>query len=168
MSRGRIRGVVAILLIGAALGCSRSSPSAEQGIRYGFDSCSYCKMTISESTWASVAVGPNGDQVRFDDLGCLASYLEANPGAWRVRVHTVDTDAWMDVSEVWFSRRPDRITPMGSGWSAYATRSAAGADGVTEGPLEWGAFQVAVRSSKKSLPGAESGAATGESEQVSN
>lgn len=125
-------------------------------------------MTISEPTWASVAVGPNGDTARFDDLACLTSYLAERQGPWSVRVHVVDIDAWIDASEAWYSRRRDQVTPMGSGWSAYARHSSA--DGGVDGnePLRWEAFLAAAGESSKSSPGTELGEASAGSEAASD
>lgn len=168
MIRALVGGLLLTLLAGLSASCSGAPPANDSGIRYGFDVCSYCRMTISEPTWASVAVGANGDQARFDDLGCLAAYLDQQPGPWRVRVHAVDTDAWIDAADAWYSQRRDRVTPMGSGWSAYARRgSAEGGDG-DKAPLDWEAFQAAARNSNEALPGIDSGEAPAQTQAVSD
>lgn len=168
MTRDLVCGLLLTLLAGFSSSCSGVPAVDDSGIRYGFDVCSFCKMTISEPTWASVALGPNGDTARFDDLGCLAGYLAERQGPWSVRVHAVDVDAWIDASEAWYSRRRDRVTPMGSGWSAYAERTAA--DGGVDGkePLDWEAFLATAGKLNESLPGIETGEAPARSEAVSD
>lgn len=167
MRTRRLGPVVLVALAATALACARRAAPVRPQINYGADSCDYCRMTISEPTWASVALEAGGREARFDDLRCLAGFLSEHEGDWRVWVHTVDADRWIDASTAWFARQPDRVTPMGSGWSAYADRSAAeSASGSS--PMDWKTFEATAVEQEKRAPAAESGASADEPEHMSS
>lgn len=166
MRRGQLPVAAATTLSLLILGCARGAGSIRPQIEYGVDACDECRMVISDPTWASVAVNREGRVVRFDDLHCLAGFLAGQRGDWRVWVHVVDTDAWLDASGAWFTRRTERVTPMGSGWTAYARHTAA-ASGSSAEPLSWGRFRAeAQQDGRGSAP--EPGSAGGIQEQESS
>jgi copper chaperone NosL len=162
-----VRTVVVAATMGLAIGCTGPKSPTRPRIEYGVDVCDFCRMTISVPTWASVAVDAGGHAARFDDLHCLAGFLSAASGDWSVWVHAVDTDDWVDASSAWFGRRADRVTPMGSGWTAYASRSAAdsGSDSL---PVGWETFRRLGAEVEKQAPAVGSGAAAGEPEDTSS
>lgn len=122
------------LLLAAALAlalaaCRAPGPGV---IRYDTDACDHCRMTIADASFAAQLVTTTGKVYRFDDPGCLASFV-AGARVAPAEVHA----AWVNDHE-----RPDtpvrvedavfvisdRIrTPMNSGVAAFGTRASAAA-----------------------------------------
>lgn len=60
-------------------GCDRASGDRPAAITWDRDTCEHCRMTISDRAYAAqVWVEPQQRHYRFDDLGCLVSWLDAN------------------------------------------------------------------------------------------
>ncbi len=55
--------------------CSGNNPAP---INYNKDACEYCKMTISESRFASELITSKGRVYKFDDLACMLKYAKEN------------------------------------------------------------------------------------------
>lgn len=143
--RGRALGLAAAL---AALPACTAEPgvSGPPTFAWGLDACSHCRMIVSESAFAAALVAADGRVDRFDDIGCLLAALgEADAGrtaqpaggrptADRVWVHDRQSGEPLPAASAWFVRLAGRVTPMGSGWVAFADRESAqelaGGEGV--------------------------------------
>lgn len=120
------RRLWAVLLVSAAsLACSTPGPGV---ISYDSDACDHCRMTISDPRFAAQLVTRTGKIYRFDDPGCLASFVASHqvpPDA----VHSV----WMNdyahpehrlQAEAAVFVASDRIrAPMNGGIAAFASRA---------------------------------------------
>lgn len=122
---GRGLPVRLLLLVGvlAACGGGDASPAAPPEILYGVDECAYCRMIVSDPHHAAVARSPEGEEARFDDLGCLAEFLQAAPDgtAWKAWVHPRGESEWRPAEEALYVLLPDLVTPMGSALAAFAS-----------------------------------------------
>jgi copper chaperone NosL len=130
------RRLCAVLLVAAAtFACSTPGPGV---ISYDSDACDHCRMTISDPRFAAQLVTKTGKVYRFDDPGCLASFLasqqvapEAVHSIWMNDYaqpeHRVQADAAVFVVS-------DRIrAPMNGGMAAFASRAEAEAFQATVG-----------------------------------
>ncbi len=107
------------------LSACRPAPMSDRPpiIRFGYDTCDYCRMLISEPRYAATLRTPDGQERRFDDIGCLLHYLHEHPeeadGAY-IWVHDYLQDRWHRASQAFFVRSDRLITPMGYGIIATA------------------------------------------------
>jgi hypothetical protein len=122
--RRRRLAIVSLPLL--AFACA-AGPVAPPVVHWGSDECTHCHMILSEPRFAAVARDDAGAEARFDDLGCLVRWRAEQGSAveWQVWVRDADGEAWIDAPAAWFVRVPGRATPMGSGLSAHASRTAA-------------------------------------------
>ena len=112
----------------AAVGCpGRSAPlDLPPDVRYGVDPCDRCGMIVSDERFAAAYVTSTGVTRRFDDLGCMTSFLVEQPEAvsalW---VHDEESRAWLRGPQATFVRTTSIITPMGTGIVAVASATRA-------------------------------------------
>lgn len=130
----------ALLLLGplsCAVGCPAGAPPPEvpPDIRYGVDPCDRCGMIVSEERFSAGYVTSASAPRRFDDLGCMASYLVEAPepvSAFWVRDH--ESRAWLRGPQATYVRTTSIVTPMGTGivacGDAARARALADRDGV--------------------------------------
>ena len=135
MSRFPVRLPLAVLLL-AACAASVKGPSEPH---WGIDECSDCHMILSSPDFASAAVGATGEELHFDDHGCLIAWLAARPAGetWTIWVHDADSTRWLEAESAWFAVAKARATPMGSGITAHGSRAAALAVSPRSEPLTW-------------------------------
>ena len=94
------------------------------------DTCSFCRMTVSDRRLAAQIVSRGDDPRFFDDLNCLALYLREHRQPIDGRVFVADhrTGDWVLASSAVYTRVPHAATPMGSGLVAHATADSRAAD----------------------------------------
>ncbi len=116
----RVAACLAVLLATYACSGSASGPAALDPKN---DTCSYCRMTVSNPRLAAQLVAPGEEPRFFDDLGCLANYLREHRGMDPAGVYVADhrTGEWIDAARAVYSRLPHATTPMASGLIAHAT-----------------------------------------------
>ena len=118
-----------ILLLLLLLGACRSAPEPDRPpvIRFGQDACDYCRMLIGEPRYAAVLRTADGQERRFDDIGCLLHYLHEHPEATEARfwVHDYLQKRWLQASQAFLVRSDRLITPMGYGIVALGDSLAA-------------------------------------------
>jgi copper chaperone NosL len=100
-------------LLGLSLCCSCRSPTAPVDPVWGKQPCAHCLMLVSDPRYAAQAIGPSGDAVYFDDVGCLASYLATRPDAKGSFVRT-SSGRWLEAAKARF--RSGAATPMDFGF----------------------------------------------------
>jgi hypothetical protein len=93
-------------------------------------------MIINEERFAAVGADlHSGERLRFDDLGCLASYIESFPRTRDFHVWVGTESAWLPATETVFAFVPGTATPMGSSLLAYSNPFEAGAAAGVEAPI---------------------------------
>lgn len=153
MRRVALSAVVLFFLTWSGFGCHGADDT--QGppeIRYGYDLCTYCSMTIDTADHAAVARSGSGEEARFDDLSGLRSFLRTSEGLWKAWVHT--KEGWIPAEEAWYLRDPEEVTPMGSGLIAFADRGAAlevTSDSDADAPQSWSQFLDAATTNSSSM-----------------
>jgi copper chaperone NosL len=92
------------------------------------DMCALCKMAISEKQYASEFLNRDGDAFKFDDIGCMANYVEkkiARDSIAAFYVVDFDSKQWLKAEEAVFVASPNFHTPMSGGMVAFKHRSRA-------------------------------------------
>ena len=91
------------------------------------DMCAFCKMAISEKKFAAEFLTSDGEAIKFDDLGCMKSYLtkhiEDKPAAYFVMDFT--TKEWLVAPHAFYVQSSELQTPMGGGVVAFQNENAA-------------------------------------------
>lgn len=81
------------------------------------DVCTHCKMAISEKQFAAELITPDGDALKFDDIGCMQEYLKEKPDS-KVAAHffmNYETKTWLEGNAATFVKAKEITSPMGGG-----------------------------------------------------
>ena len=99
------------------------------------EQCRACQMMVSGRRFASQIVARGEEPLFFDDLGCLATYLEKAPLAAGAVIFVADhrTSEWVTADRAVFSRVPTIDTPMGSHIVAHASEASRAQDTAAAG-----------------------------------
>jgi copper chaperone NosL len=128
--------VRAVLMVaGAAVACA-GGPPRPATLDPGDDSCSYCRMVVSDPRFAGQIVARGEDPLFFDDLGCLRDYIHGGRSVPAGAVaYVVDhrTGTWVPGGRAVFTSVPDLSTPMGGGIIAHADRTSRDSDATARG-----------------------------------
>jgi copper chaperone NosL len=144
MTVTRRRSFVSLALVALLAACA-SAPAGPPPVQWGVDECSHCHMILSDQRFAVVARAENGDEVRFDDLGCARSFFAGRATAdgdrgWRTWIHEARGERWLEAEGAWIVRLSER-TPMGSSLGAFADDGAARAAAAQGSlPVRWPAL----------------------------
>lgn len=113
VSAGRRQGHVVILTGNTGRTPVPMEPGVYQDTR--------CAMLIEDVTQAAQAVDRRGRTWFFDDVGCLALWLDTarDPDELALWVQARDTGQWLDARRAWYVR--DAETVMEYGFAPYAT-----------------------------------------------
>jgi hypothetical protein len=118
------------LLPGLLAACDNGGRTAGMtAIRWDRDTCSHCKMVISDHRFAVELRGGPADTVhKFDDIGCLVTWVQKNTGEhpwinsddvcmWIADFTSLDRDEvrWLNPRDVYYINRP---SPMGHNFAA--------------------------------------------------
>ncbi len=113
-----------IFLLALACGTTKWTPvdiAAE-------DMCESCRMAVSEKRFAAEFIDGEGAVHKFDDLGCMRTYLQARNPRPRMAASFVtdfETLKWVAGDEAFYVRSPELKTPMAGGMVAFASRTRA-------------------------------------------
>lgn len=111
-------GFVLLLLVIPALlqlsGCISQEPAE---INYHSDECTYCKMVISDSRFASQIVSEKGRSYPFDSMECMAAYSIHNPemvdGSRFYVSDLTNAGNWLSLEEALLYESGEVQSPMG-------------------------------------------------------
>ncbi|RYD94093.1 MAG: hypothetical protein EOP50_10060 [Sphingobacteriales bacterium] len=124
--------LAACLFVAAGTSSCNRGPQAFQA---GRDACDDCRMTIADTRYGGEVVTSKGRVYKFDDLHCLAHYLNANPTAFKdaqLYFSNFASGQLLPADGCWSLREPSYKTPMNSGAVSFATPEAAAAQGKGE------------------------------------
>ena len=119
---------LAILAALAAGACSAPGPAP---LDTRNDTCSWCRMAVSDGRFAAQLVVPGDDPRFFDDIGCLADYLRAKRDLRKgTLAYVADhrTKAWLEAGAAVYTRFDALETPMGSHLIAHSDAASRDAD----------------------------------------
>lgn len=92
------------------------------------DMCSYCKMAISEKQYAAELIDNEGQPFKFDDIGCMLSFIKENSvsvSASSFFVMDFDQRQWIKADSAYYVRSSELMTPMNGGVIAFKDPSKA-------------------------------------------
>jgi copper chaperone NosL len=111
------------------IGCKASSfhwPPEPAEIHLGEDTCSACKMIISEERFGAQLHVRNEAVLIYDDYGCLLKSTNAtSSGDAVVYVRSFEDGSWLKVEQAIFVISKEISSPMGYGIAAFAARKSA-------------------------------------------
>lgn len=112
--------ITAILLIGCE--------PKPQPIALGHESCSYCRMMISDQEFGSQILNKQGRAIMFDSVECMAAFDVKDDGE---NLHSkwvpdfLDPEQWIRADEAVYLQSETLRSPMGLYLTAHATREKA-------------------------------------------
>lgn len=109
-----------ILMLAVIGGCS--GESGPQPIDEAVDVCASCNMSVSDGPFAAELVQKDGEVLKFDDIGCLAGYLDNNDTDGEAYVRDFHSKDWIRTDQAFFAES-DFHTPMDSGLVAFREES---------------------------------------------
>lgn len=116
----KINGLL-ILLVGLVLilaACGNNETAYEpEAINPDTDVCEVCAMAVADDQYATQIVLTNERSLKFDDLGCLYSWIEDNgeDEVGTAFVRDFHTQEWIELEEATYVFGDDIATPMGYG-----------------------------------------------------
>lgn len=119
-----------LLLLLLLLGCDTTAPGPTDPV-WGKQPCAHCMMLISERAPAAQLITKSGARRFFDDVGCMAEWLDRNPDAAALAwVGSADHKGWQSATSAHFvdgQRTPMDygFVPAASGVDFAAVRAAA-------------------------------------------
>ncbi|HSB64152.1 MAG TPA: nitrous oxide reductase accessory protein NosL [Thermoanaerobaculia bacterium] len=137
-----VRPALAGLALVLAAACSRG-PAAPAALDTKNESCSWCRMAVSDARFAAQLVAPSEEPLFFDDIGCLATFLKSGGAPAKGQIAYVadhGTKAWVRAAAAVYTKKPGLQTPMGSGFVAHVDAASRDAD-----PDAAGGAPIAVR-----------------------
>lgn len=94
------------------------------------DMCATCRMAISEKRYAAELLSHDGDVFKFDDIGCMKTYVSQNsiprdPHLFVYYVTDYNSGKWVEGFEAYFVKSPEFKTPMSGQIAAFQNRAKA-------------------------------------------
>ena len=129
------RGLPSVLGAAAAVLACVSRPPEPASLDTRNEQCASCRMAVSDARFASQLVAPGELPRFFDDLGCLAAFLQAGkaPSGSIAFVADHRTRAWTRADRAVYTRVPRIGTPMGSDVVAHADAASRDRDDAARG-----------------------------------
>lgn len=113
-----------LLIISIFISCN----TEPQPLVAGKDECYFCKMPVADLKFGAEIITTKGKFYKFDDTGCMISFLKANELEQIKEIFTVDYSAsqkLLNVKEAIFLISENLRTPMNSGIAGFASRQQA-------------------------------------------
>ena len=120
------KAAVILALLWMMPSCLNSPPEPVE-VAFNEDTCSRCRMALSDKSFAAEAVSPDGHVDFFDDIGCLARWLRERDLAPRTGIFVLDYQEheWLNAEAAHYVLSDRLPTPMGYGLAALRSRAAA-------------------------------------------
>lgn len=96
-------------------------------IEYGFDACSYCKMTIADERYASELVTTKGKVYKFDAIECLVSFQKTSDHEYALELlsNFSNPGEFIEAKTAWILKSENMPSPMGMNLNAFASKNIA-------------------------------------------
>jgi copper chaperone NosL len=112
---------LALALALPLLGACAAGP---QPAHWGVEECTHCRMVIGDERFAGQVVDRRGKTYKFDALECMAAWLN-DAAVAEADLHSTwiasGRDGWIRVEEATFLHSEGLRSPMGGGYTGYAT-----------------------------------------------
>lgn len=130
--KNKMKNTFSLMLIGIGFSTLTACNNNDQpvAINYNTDACDYCKMTIVDPKFACELKTEHGKAYKFDDLGCLASYVkEGNPNGAKVKTyfisHFLPNHSLIKSEALHYIKSDVIASPMGGGIAAFTSEDSA-------------------------------------------
>ncbi|MBT2688457.1 nitrous oxide reductase accessory protein NosL [Bacillus sp. ISL-47] len=116
-----MKNLFAMLLAAALLsGCGKEQTFEPEEINPEIDVCEICNMSIAHEHYATEVISTNGDVYKFDDIGCMADFVEKGEtiSAEEIAkqyVRDSESGEWVELKDAYHAFHPDFWTPMANG-----------------------------------------------------
>ncbi len=90
------------------------------------DTCSYCKMAISEKQYSAELIDSEGQAFKFDDIGCMATFIKSKKNVAKTIASFVmdfNERQWIKAEDAHYVRSSELSTPMNGGLIAFKTEA---------------------------------------------
>jgi copper chaperone NosL len=116
----------AVCVILGGVSCSPGVPEPVE-IVFNEESCSFCRMAVSQREFAAEVVTLSGSLDTFDDIGCLVKWMKEHQPPSSAGVFVVDFNdgTWISATDAAYVHSEDLPTPMSSGLAAFKDRTSA-------------------------------------------
>ena len=119
--KAKYAGVVAACLILLLSSCQPEP----QAIEYGFDSCTHCKMTISDKRYGTELVTQKGKVYKFDAIECMAAFQKESTDdyAFQLVSNFTEPNEFIDAQRAFYLQSDALPSPMGMNLNAFEKES---------------------------------------------
>ena len=87
------------------------------------DICDACTMMVQDNQYSAQIVTPSGQVFKFDDIGCMAMYINDNLPVGQPYVRDFYSSEWIEVDNGLFVFTEDVETPMNYGFLAFSNKT---------------------------------------------
>ncbi|WP_458414162.1 nitrous oxide reductase accessory protein NosL [Schinkia sp. CFF1] len=115
--------ILALLLLLTA--CGSHSELAPQMIDEDVDICDACTMMVQDNQYSAQIVTDGGEAYKFDDIGCMAMFINDNQPEGLPFVRDFYTKKWIGIDKALFVATEDVETPMNYGFLSFASKTSA-------------------------------------------
>ncbi|MGN1401977.1 MAG: nitrous oxide reductase accessory protein NosL [Bacillus sp. (in: firmicutes)] len=111
--------LISICILIGLTGCGNESSFEPEEIDPEVDVCEICNMSITEGYYATQLIASDGKVFKFDDLGCMAEYVDEHglteDDIAREYVRDIDNGEWIEAKDAAYAYHEDFWTPMAYG-----------------------------------------------------
>lgn len=114
--------IIAIILCFVLTSCGNQKPVP---IKLNVDNCDHCKMTISDTKFATELITQKGRIYKFDDILCMTDYaktLTDLKGAKYFVTDFISGTTFLDAGTAYYIKGENVRSPMGGNTAAFATK----------------------------------------------
>ena len=121
-----MKKIILLFLVLGITACKRQF----EPINYGYEACTYCKMTIMDKRFAAEILTSKGRAIKFDDLGCLLQYIKDEHFTDdNARIFVADYNnpdgRVLDARKAIYIQSAQLKSPMGGNYASSATTASA-------------------------------------------
>ena len=111
------------LLVLLLASCGQSEVITPQAIDEEVDICEACTMMVQDNQYSAQIVEPSGQISKFDDIGCMAMYINDNLPEGQPYVRDFYSSEWVEVGNASFVFTDEVETPMNYGFLAFSSKT---------------------------------------------
>jgi copper chaperone NosL len=122
--------LLSFALLAVVLSACQEPPAKPVDIKTETDQCTSCKMPIQDARYAAEMVDHNGTMRKFDEVGCLVTYIKNKVPRHDFRaifVSDYDGKQWLKADEAVFVKSEAIKTPSDGGVVAFRDKTRADA-----------------------------------------
>lgn len=113
---------IAVFMLLALQSCS----AGPQPIRYGRESCDFCKMTIMQKKFANEWVTDKGKVYHFDDVHCLLNFRKTDKSNGTAYINDfTEKKELLTAGDLFFVKSLELNAPMGGHFAAFESKASA-------------------------------------------